>query len=399
MTNKHPDKALTALAVRSITKPGRYADGGGLYLVVDSSGAKRWLLRTVVHGKRRDIGLGGLRTTSLKKARSDALRLREIARSGGDPLAMRRQEKRQIPTFREAARTVHEEHSKAWRNTKHQAQWINTLSQYAFPVLGDKPVNTIDSADVLKTLSPIWLSKPETARRVRQRIKVVFDYAKAAGYRTDDNPVEGVGKVLPKQPATLKHHAALPYTEISSFLRKLHKSNTAEAVKLALEFLILTASRTSEVIGAKWGEIDWQAKTWTVPADRMKAKRPHRVPLSKRCIEILKSAETLSDGGDYIFPGRLHQQLSNMAFLMALRRLNYDVTAHGFRSTFRDFAAERTNYPREVCEAALAHTLRDKTEAAYNRTDLFEKRRKLMETWATFAAASGKVVSMKRKRA
>lgn len=395
---QHPTKALTATRVRSLSEAGRYTDGNGLYLVVNPGGSKQWLLRTVVRGKRRDIGLGGLSIVSLAAAREEAARLRKIARDGGDPLAERRKEKRAVPTFEEAARNVHASLSPSFKNAKHAKQWINTLETFVFPTFGSHRVDSIDTPDVLKVLEPIWLKTPETARRVRQRIRSVFDWAKASGYRPGDNPVDGLKRVLPKQPTTQKHFKALPYKDVGQFIRTLHESGSGMSVKLAFEFLILTATRTNEVLKARWSEIDFDAKTWTLPADRMKANREHRVPLSERGVAILKEVKAISDGGPFVFPGQSSKQpLSNMCFHMALRRMNStDCTPHGFRSSFRDWAAERTNVPREVCEAALAHTLRDKTEAAYNRTDLFEQRRGLMDSWAAFATeSSGKVLYMR----
>lgn len=387
-TGKHPDKALSPLRVRNVTDPGRYTDGNGLYLIVEPSGTKRWLLRIVVTGKRRDIGLGGLKLVTLAEAREEAARLRKIARAGGDPLADRRAARRVTPTFEEAAQQVHDAHKQSWRNPKHAAQWINTLTQYAYPVFGQKQVDQVESADILKALNPIWLSKPETARRVLQRIRTVFDWAKASGHRSGDNPVDGVSKVLPKQTAAATHHAALPYAKTSQFIKKLRKVDAGESSRLALEFAILTAARTSEVLEAKWDEIDLKKKTWIIPASRMKAKREHRVPLAPRCIAILKEASDLSDGKSFVFPGRSNDKsLSNMVFLMLLRRMKIKITAHGFRSSFRDWASEQTNIPSAVCEAALAHAVKDKTEAAYNRTDLFDKRRELMNLWSNYCAS------------
>jgi integrase len=394
---KHPEKALSAAAVRGFSKPGKYIDGNGLYLVVDESGAKRWLLRVVINGKRCDVGLGGLTAVSLSQAREKATTMRSMARAGGDPLAARRIEKRIIPTFEEAARKYHDSHSKPFRNDKHRAQWIKTLVEHVFPVFGIRRVDQIDSADVLKALTPIWLRIPETARRVRQRMKSVFDWTKAAGFRTGDNPVEGISKVLPKHNTQQNHFKALPYAEMPVFIERV-RDYEGRSTKLAFEFLILTAARTSEVLNAKWTEFDLDAKTWVIPAGRMKAKREHRVPLSPRCIEILEAAKELADGGGYVFPGGTAKKpLSNMAFNMALRHMNRtDCTPHGFRSSFRNWASEKTNFPREVCEMALAHTLKDKTEAAYNRTDLFEKRRKLMDAWSVFATApAAKVVQIR----
>jgi len=356
-----------------------------LYLVVEPTGAKRWVLRTVVQGKRRDIGLGGLSLVSLAEARDKALAYRKLARDGGDPLAERRKARRTTPTFAEAAERVHQEHKATWKNQKHAAQWINTLRQYAFPGLGTRKVDQIGSPEVLQVLAPIWLTKPETARRVRQRIGTVFDWAKAAGFRSGDNPIEGIAKGLPKQSDRDEHHAALPYVEVPAFIVRLRSSDTGELTRLAFEFLILTAARTGEVLGANWEEYDEFERLWTVPANRMKAGRPHRVPLSDRCIAILDRARELGAGSGYLFPGRSGDRpMSNMVFLMLLRRMELDITAHGFRSSFRDWAAETTSFPREIAEMALAHTVENKVEAAYRRGDLLEKRRMLMKAWATF---------------
>jgi integrase len=387
-SGRHPDKVLTAVQVRQLKKPGRYGDGNGLYLVVDPSGAKRWLLRTVVHGRRRDIGLGGLSLVSLAEAREKALSYRKLAREGGDPLAERRKTRATVPTFAEAAEKVHADHKTSWRNEKHAAQWHQTLKVYANPEIGDLRVDQIDTPHILRVLGPIWLSKPETARRVRQRIGTVLDWAKAAGYRSGDNPVEGVTRGLPKQGDRNGHHAALPYSKVPAFVEHLRTAESGEVTKLAFEFLVLNAARTGEVIGAKWDEIDLDHRLWTVPHERMKAGRAHRFPLSDRSIEVLCRAKELGGGSAYVFPGRTPEKpLSNMALLMTLRRLKVSVTAHGFRSSFRDWAAEATNFPREVAEMALAHTITSKVEAAYRRGDLMEKRRELMGAWADFLAS------------
>jgi integrase len=387
---RHPQKALNARAVQALTATGstrRFADGGGLYLLIAPGGSKSWVLRTVVKGKRCDIGLGSVALVTLAEARDEARRLRKIARAGGDPLVERRREQRVVPTFESAAKQVHSSHAAGFRNEKHRKQWLSSLAD-VFATFGGKRVDAITSADVLAALSPRWLERPETSRRVLQRIAVVFEWCKAQGYCVGDNPTQGLTKVLPKHRAAQAHHAALPFQQVGGFVHALRDAQASEAVKLAFEFTILTASRTSETLGAKWAEFDLDAKTWTVPGSRMKAGVDHRVPLSKRCLEILKRAKGLKVG-DYVFPGRTAKKpLSNMAFLMTLRRMKRsDLTAHGFRSTFRDWAAERTNFPRAVCESALAHTLRDKTEAAYNRTDFFERRRELMATWSVFATA------------
>jgi integrase len=386
---KYVEKALTAVKVRN-APPGRHADGNGLYLHVEDSGAKRWVLRIVIRGKRCELGLGGLSIVSLSEAREEAILLRRIARKGGDPLKERRQERRIIPTFEEAAHLVHESHSATFRNAKHKAQWISTLQSYVFPFFGSRPVDQVGSGDVLAALSPIWVDKPETARRVKQRIRTVMDWCKASGYRLD-NPAEGITKALPKHKTHKEHFAALPYAEVPEFLVSLREANRlALAIKLAFEFMILTASRTSEALLATWNEFDFAGRVWTVPAERMKAKREHRVPLAPRCLEILETARELT--GEYVFPGRRHgHPLSNMTFEMALRRMGReDITPHGFRSSFRDWAEERTKIQRSVIEASLAHVVADKVEAAYLRTTLFEKRRDLMNVWASFATAAPK---------
>lgn len=386
---KHPDKALTAVRVRQLKEPGRYADGNGLYLVVDPSAAKRWLLRLVVQGRRRDIGLGGANIITLAEARDRALDYRRTAREGGDPLAERRKAREIVPTFAEAAERVHAEHKVAWANAKHAQQWINTLRQYACPQLGARRVDQIDTPDVLRVLAPIWLTKPETARRVRQRIGTVLDWAKAAGHRSGENPVEGVAKGLPKQGDRDEHHAALPYADVPGFIIRLRGSEAGEGARLAFEFLILTAARTSEVLGARWDEINVTERLWAVPAARMKAKREHRVPLSERSLKILARARELAAGSALVFPGRSGEKpLSNMVFLMLLRRMGLPSTAHGFRSSFRDWAGERASLPREVAEMALAHTVENRVEAAYARSDLLDRRRELMEQWTRFACPS-----------
>ena len=394
---RHPEKALTAIRVRNIKAPGRYADGNGLYLIVDKSGAKRWMLRTMVRGKRRDMGLGSVRLVTLAEAREKAAQFRKVAREGGDPFTERQRNSRAVPTFQQAADKVHSERSPAWKNRKHAAQWINTLRRYAYPTFGNQRVDQIETPDVLRALSPIWLTKPETARRVRQRIGVVLDWAKAAGFRVGDNPVEGVTKGLPKQPDNENHHAAMPYNDIPAFVSELRESKFDGAVKFALEFLILTGTRTNEVLGATWDEVDFESENWTIPSERMKASRAHRVPLADCCLEVLVSARKRFKSSYYVFPGRLSERpLSDMSLLMVLRRMDVQATVHGFRSSFRDWAAEQTNFPREVCEMALAHTIKNKAEASYRRGDLLEKRRRLMEAWSDFVSSNNtNIVSLK----
>jgi integrase len=382
---KHPEKALTAVRVKNLTTAGRYADGNGLYLIVDPSGAKRWVLRIVVHGRRRDIGLGSARLVPLTEAREEALMLRRIARQGGDPLIERRRSQTILPTFEEAAARTHAEHHAAWKNKKHAAQWISTLQSFAFPAIGKRRVDSIGTADILNVLAPIWLSKPETARRVKQRIRTVLDWASTNGFRTGENPVSGVSKGLPKQGSQKKHFTALPYEGVPTFIKELRSRSTGEITRLAFEFLILTAARTNEVLGARWAEFDIENSIWTIAGERMKAGVMHRIPLSFQAKIILDRSRILSAESPFVFPGRtIDQPMSNMALLMVLRRLGYQCTVHGFRSSFRDWASEQTNYPREVCEMALAHTIRNKAEAAYRRGDLLEKRRALMSDWASF---------------
>jgi integrase len=383
---RHPHKAFTTRGVQALNSPGRFADGGGLYVLVAPGGSKSWVLRTVAMGRRCDIGLGSVALVSLAEARDEAGRLRKIARDDGDPLAERR--RKTVPTFEDVARQVHTAHAASFKNEKHRRQWLSSLGE-VFKAFGTRRVDAVTSADILAVLGPTWLTRPETSSRVLQRVRVIFDWCKAQGYCAGDNPTEGLTKVLPKHRVAPVHHAALPYQQVSAFLLALRESEAGEIVKLAFEFTILCAARTSETLKATWAEVDLAAETWTIPGVRMKAGVEHRVPLSPRCVEILKRAKVLSDGGPYVFPGHNKTKpLSNMVFLMALRRMKQvDLTTHGFRSSFRDWAADHTNFPRAVCEAALAHSLRDKTEAAYNRTDLFERRRELMSAWAVFATA------------
>lgn len=386
---RHPDKALTATAVRQIKQPGRYSDGNGLYLVVDRSGARRWLLRTVVLGRRRDIGLGSARLVPLAEAREAAARMRRLARDGGDPLAERRRARMVVPTFKEAAEKVHAEAAHSWKNHKHAAQWLTTLQTYAFPSFGNRPVDQIVTADVLKVLSAIWLAKPETARRLRQRVRTVLDWSRVAYGLSGANPVDGVEKALPKQPERGEHFAALPYGDVPAFLTRLRQRPGSEVSILALEFLILTACRTNEVLLADWSEFDLAERSWTIPASRMKAGEAHVVPLPPLALQLLAKAKAAGTGQGLVFPSaKGDKPLSNMVFLMLLRRLKLDVTAHGFRSSFRDWAAEETAFPNFVVEKALAHTIDNKVEAAYRRGDLLKKRRELMQAWADYCGGT-----------
>jgi integrase len=404
---RHPHHRLTALTVANETRPGRYCDGNNLYLVVDPSGAKRWLWRGVIHGKRRDVGFGGLHRVTLKQARTKALEFCLKARDHQDPLAERRQQQRVVPTFSAAARAVHAEHSPTFRTAVYRARWIRELETYAFPTIGDRPVDTITSADVFAVLAPIWTRIPDPANGVKQRMKLIFDWAKAKQYRSGDNPTEGITKVLAKRTRKRVHHTALRYQDVPAFVaalgtlrdswgRPTRKRSTA-SLRRALELLILTATRTSEVRFATWTEINFETATWTIPAERMKAGRVHHIPLCSRAMELLEEAYTTRGDSPWICPGlNPNKPFSSSILLAAARRLTTTpLTAHGFRSSFRDWAAERTNVARDVVEAALAHALEDKTEAAYKRTDLFEKRRELMLLWSQFVTATpGKVIAI-----
>ena len=382
---KHPEKRLTSTFVRKASKPGRYYDGNGLFLKVDPSGAKRWGQRLVIHGRQRTLGLGGCTLVSLAEAREAALANRKIAREGGDPLVQRRRTT-SIPTFEAAAATVIDLHRHGWRNEKHAAQWEATLRDYVFPRLGKRSVADISTADVMAVLMPIWNEKPETARRVRQRISTVMKWAVAQGYRADNPAGDAIGAALPRHNGKSKHHhRALPHAEVAAAIEAVRGSGAGITVKLAFEFLILTAARSGEVRLATWDEIDTETATWTVPAARMKAGIEHRVPLCDRALAILVEAQALSDGSPFVFPGtRVGKPLSDMTLSKLMRDLGLDAVPHGFRTSFRNWAGECTNAPREVMELSLAHTVRNKVEAAYNRTDLFERRRTLMEQWASY---------------
>lgn len=369
---------LTASKVRALVEPGRYSDGDGLFLELNGKDSGRWLLRVQMGGRRRDFGLGSLRSVSLADAREAAFVMRKKIAQGIDPVAERKQERMVIPTFRKAAELVHEEHEKAWKNGKHQNQWIATLKTYAFPSLGDRLVSEIEGPLIRDVLAPIWLAKPETARRVRQRIGTVLDWSYARGFRATEAPMRSLSKGLPRQPKKDSHFAALPYSGVPKFLEKLGERESVGRV--ALEALILTAARSGEIRGATWSELDLEGALWTLPAARMKMGRPHAVPLSPEAVAVFKRAQKFKAGAsDLVFPGQNPQKpLSDMTLFKILRDMDLGVTVHGFRSAFRDWVAEQTDYPGEVAEAALAHTVWNKVEAAYRRTDFLDKRRLLM---------------------
>jgi integrase len=393
-----------------------HADGSGLYLQVKNGGVS-WVLRFMLNCKARWMGLGPLALYGLAEARAKALDARRLRHEGVDPIEAKHQARQRMQldaakaiTFADAAAAYIKAHRAGWRNGKHATQWTNTLAAYAEPVIGALPVQAIDTALVLKVLEPIWTQKPETASRLRGRIENILDWARVRGYREGENPARWRGHLDKLLPASgrvrrVKHHAALPYVEIGELMAALRAQEGVAA--RALEFVILTATRTGDVLWAKWGEIDLPEKVWTIPAERMKGGREHRAPLSPRAVEILATMRKLAANepgpNSFVFPGgKAGRPLSNMAMEMTLRRMGRDdITVHGFRSTFRDWTAERTNYPREAAEMALAHTVSDKVEAAYRRGDLFEKRRRLMEAWATCCATvpkqdpEGKVATLR----
>jgi integrase len=381
-TGRHPSHALTAARIRSLSRPGRYADGNGLYVVVDASGAKRWLLRTVVHGKRRDIGLGGLSVTSLAAARAEAERLRGLARAGGDPLAARRVERRVTPSFASAARSSVRTPRRASRKNAGDVA-LASLRKYVFPVFGDRPVDSVTSAEVAAALSRVQRSEPQGSKRILQRVRSVFDWAIASGYRKGVNPVDGV----PRVPAKRGAPEALPHSAVPALLRNLADLDAPLSTRLALEFLILTAARTSEVLSATWDKIHLSDRSWRVPKGGTGERREHRVPLSPRCLAILIQAKKL-DGAPYIFPGRRSDKpLSDAALSLLLRRMHAGGTAPGLRSAFRHWACEQTRYAELVRESVFADAGDDPAGAALHGADLVEARRELMSDWAEYCAS------------
>jgi integrase len=377
---------LNPIQVKSIAIPGRYMDGDGLMLEVKPSGSKSWVVRLQAGGKRRDYGLGSFKDIGLSEARDLARDYRKKLRQGIDPIADRLSAS-VVPTFAEATGLVHEEHKRGWRNGKHGDQWLTTLKNYAFPKIGQLPVDQVTTGQVRDLLGEIWLTKPETARRVRQRIGTVLDFAHGKGWR-EPFVMAAVNKALPKQPRKSGRFEALPYAEVPAFVAKLRERESMG--RLALEALVLTAARSGEVRLARWREIDLDKATWTIPAERMKAGKTHIVPLSPAALRVFRRAADLRMAGtDLVFPGlKRGKPLSDMTLLKILRDMKLEATVHGFRSAFRDWCAEETAVPGEVAEAALAHAIPNKVEAAYRRTDFFEKRRKLMDSWGAFCSAS-----------
>jgi integrase len=401
---------LSNLKVERAKRPGMYADGGSLYLRVAEGGSKQWIFRYTVNGRNRDMGLGPVHTLTLAEARERATEARKLRLDGIDPIANKRARVAALraadakaKTFADCVKGFIEDNESSWTSVKHRRQWETSLIKYAYPILGSLPVAAIDTPLVLRVLKPIWDAKRETASRLRGRIENVLGWATVHHYRSGDNPARWNGLLEHALPAVVKgdHHAALPYTQVASFMQALRKDTGI--VARALEFITLTAVRLGEATGATWDEIDLEAKTWTIPASRMKADQEHRVPLSDAAISVLKTVREIRQS-DYVFAGfKPGRPIGGDALRELIKKLaGADVTVHGLRSTFRDWAAEQTNVQREVAEVALAHAIPDAVEAAYRRGDLFDKRRKLMGAWAAYCAKvetdAGKVVALARAR-
>lgn len=404
---------LTDRAVKAAKLAGYYGDGAGLYLQVSAAGTKSWIFRFTLRGRQREMGLGGFPDVSLAEAREKRDRARKLLADGVDPLEAKHEQRRtnslaaaRAVTFKADAEACIEANRAKWRNEKHAQQWANTLATYAYPVFGNHLVSEIDVPLVLRCLKPIWTTKTETASRLRARIEAVLNFAKASKHRTGDNPAAWKGNLEhllppPKKVAAVQHHAAVPFALIAPFMRALRDQSTTSA--RAVEFIILTATRTNEAFMARWSEVDLPGRIWTIPAQRMKADQEHRVPLSSAALQVLRTMAELGTDG-FVFPGAKEgKPLSNMAGLQLLERMGYgNYTVHGFRSSFRDWAAEQTNFPNEVAEMALAHTIKNKAEAAYRRGDLFEKRARLMQAWADYCSRDAiprEVIPIRAKKA
>lgn len=404
-------KELGALAVARLTDPGLHFVGGvsGLGLQVLPSGGRTWVLRAMMGTKRRDMGLGGYPDVTLAGARQAARDARVKLNAGIDPIDEKRAVRSALNaaqgksmTFKACAEAYMAAHEAGWRNAKHRQQWTNSLATFAYPVIGQLLVSHVEQPHVMLILDPIWRTKTETAKRLRGRIERVLDWATGRKLRSGDNPARWKGLLQTQLPAPgkvvrVQHHAAVPVSEIGTFMKRLREAEGMGAH--ALEFLILTAARSGEVRGATWDELDLEAKVWTVPAERMKAGKEHRAALSPAAVKLLCSLPRMA-ATELVFPATRGGQLSDMTLTAVMRRMGTNAVPHGFRSTFRDWAAEKTNYPRDAAEMALAHTIGDKVEAAYRRGDLFEKRKLMMADWAAFCAKAedGIVVPMKRKR-
>ena len=385
---RHPLNALTPAFVRNVNQAGRYCDGQGLYLDVRPTGSRGWIQRLTIRGRRTELGLGGFPLVSLKEAREKAFANRKLARDGGDPRAEKRRAE-SMPTFADAARTVWKQLRPGWRSPLHARLWLGSLERHVLPHIGKIPIAEVTSADVIGILAPIWHEKAPTARKLRQRIRAVLEWAVAMDLRPD-NPCDRIGPVLGSQGNAVRHMRALPHGEVASALQTVRASNKRPLLKLMFEFLVLTATRSGEVRGAAWKEIDREEGVWTIPARRTKGNREHRVPLARRALEILEEVRALEGGSPLVFPRVGGKPIGSTAMSELLRALGIAAVPHGFRSSFRDWVAEETNHPREVAEAALAHKVRNPIKAAYRRTDLFERRRRLMDDWASYLAGESR---------
>jgi integrase len=386
MKKRHPYNKLTSITVKKLSKPGKYADGNNLYLHIDPSGARRWILRMTVGHRRRDMGLGSAMIVSLEEARKLARLYRGIAKSGGDPFAERQKERGFKVTFTFCAQKVHELNKPTWKNEKFAIQWFSSLENHVLPKIGNIPVSQITSSDILGVLSPIWNNRSDTARKLKQRIRLVIKWARAKGYFQGDDPVELAEQALPKKKRSDNHHKSLPYQDIPDLIVKIRKSKISLPTQLAIQFTIHSACRTSEVLRASWDEIDMKTLIWTIPASRMKTDKAHEVPISSGMLDILKEAKEKISSPDFIFSSdQSGKELSNNTLRLAVqKRLGVDTTIHGMRSSFKDWASETTNFANEVSEMALAHVIPNKTEAAYRRGNLMDKRRHLMQLWSDY---------------
>jgi integrase len=400
---------LGALQVKGLKEPGLHAVGtvSGLYLNVTPTGTRSWILRTKIGNRRSDIGLGAYPAVSLALAHEKAQATKDQIQNGINPIAQRQQKRTVVDwTFDRCASEYIKLHREGWKNHKHAAQWESTLAAYASPLIGSKHVRDVTVGDVLAIIEPHWTTKNETMVRLRNRVELVLGWAASRGYRPKDNPAQWRGNLQHSLPKPSKvnnrqHHAALPYREVHQFMQRLAQVEGMSAK--ALQWVILTACRSGEARGATWDEIDLQAGLWTIPANRMKAGREHRVPLSEQALELLESLprfEPVEGKPDYVFTGRSGGELSDMSLTSLIRRMKVDATAHGFRSTFADWAAEKSAFPVELREMALAHTLGDKTREAYQRTDMMERRRAMMADWAAYLSsvpASASVIRLRGK--
>lgn len=383
--NRRPKKTLTTNKVNGNLKAGKYFDGYGLFLRVYDDGSRRWYQRLTINGKRSEIGLGSPPSRTLADVREEAFENYRLVRKGGDPLRERRT-KEAIPTFKKAAEEYHEKLRDSFTSDTHSKQWLASIQRHVFPVIGNVRVTDITPQDILKIIEPIWTTKRETAERIRQRMGAIFTWVIALEHRKDD-PTAAIIEALPKAEKKVRQRKALPYQKVNDCLLMIQDTNANLSTKLALEFLILTAARSGEVRGALWTEIDLTNKVWEIPAERMKMKRPHRVPLCDRAIEILNLAASFNEHGKYVFPGsKKDKPIADVTLSKLIKENGYNVDVHGFRTTFRTWAQERTSFPREVAEMAIAHVVGNKVEQAYARSDLFEQRIKMMKLWADFVA-------------